>query len=179
MIALSKFAIPGVFPLEGVARKAMEHFFAEEVNPSYTFPPPGQALELAFHRKPLEMSDVGTLQRENCDLLITAWLMKYSCLVSEGDENKLKCFRDSAMNVTARFNFRETDQQRLTTAWQRREDEEKSRDLVGHSLLQRAKQIISLSDLSSNEVCTHMFSFAALARPTILDNLASFSSAMW
>jgi len=101
--------LPNVYPLEGVARKAMHHFFDESVNPSYQFPPPGKTFEVAYQAKPASENAAGALCREDCDLFFLAWLMKFDSVRADVAKKKLFCAAADKVNI--RFNYRPTEDQ--------------------------------------------------------------------
>ena len=62
------------------------------------------------------------------------------------DAAKLAVFKDAANNMVANFNLRSSDAEKTLRAYQLKEDEEKSADLLGHSLLSRARALCALQD---------------------------------
>lgn len=65
-------SIPGCWPLLGTVQKAKTHWFEERND--LRFPPGDKVVHLAFFGSGVLMQDIGRLQRENCDILLLAWL---------------------------------------------------------------------------------------------------------
>lgn len=138
------FSVPGVWPLKGTTKKAMLHYFGEGANPTFQFPPSGIVLEVAYFSASLQDSDIGKMQRENCDTLLLAWLLKgYSV---KDDPEKLRAFKEAGANVAMRIKKRSSDSAKVGAAWQAKEDEEKNADVLGHSLLTRGRELVALQD---------------------------------
>lgn len=115
------FCLPGVFPLQGTVKNAMEHFFDDAVNPFYRFPPMGMSLDVAFCSVVLNDNDLGTFVRETADVFFLAWLMKYDSVRLTSGEKKER-FHESAKHIAIRFNFRASEDRGCTAHRCCRED---------------------------------------------------------
>ena len=141
---LEAMSLPGCWPLKGVVQKAFEHYYAGDV---LAYPPPGCLQEVSFFGK-ITPSMVGKFQRDNLDPLHMAFLMKLDQV--KGDAEQLRRLKDNCNHVPVRFNLRRTDNERLLAAYQLKEHEEKNAELLGHSLLVRARELVGLQDHASN-----------------------------
>ena len=105
--------------------------------------PPPRTFEVSYFTT-MKDEDVGKWERDNCDVFYLAWLMKLREV--EHNPAELQKFKDAAQLVPMRFNKRSTDQDKLLAAYQCKESEEKDADMLGHSLLQRARELVAFQD---------------------------------
>lgn len=140
------FSVPGVWPLKGCVERVKAHWFSPGVNPKMEFPPPGMLLELGFFKHPIEPQHAGTFVRTNLDLHFLAYLMMAKDVVDGGDAAAIAAMREASGNITCGFTFYDTCQAKLVAAYQMREDEEKASDVLGHSVLTRARTLCQLQD---------------------------------
>ena len=140
---MKKLVMPMVYPLQGVVTKCFNQFYGDLSN--FSFPPPGQALEVCFYE--LREDVLGTFERENCDVSYLAWLMALDRIALAHDDVKLAQFIKSSQKVSMNFHKRANDVERLMSAYQLREHEEASADMLGHSILQRARELSALQVL--------------------------------
>lgn len=118
----------------------MEYYYGGD---DFKFPPPGLMLEVSYIGEPRE-SDVGTWTRDSLDTIYFGWLMKLHTILEEPD--KLQAFKKAAETVTMSFKMQVNETDRITAVYQLFENEEKNADLLGHSLLRRAREIASIQD---------------------------------
>ena len=143
-----EMAIPGCWPLKGTVVKAKTHWYEDRLQSDYKFPPADKMMHLAFFGPGLLMTDVGKLQRENCDVLL-AWLLRYSEAVEAKDTATISAMQKAAERCACTLHSRGTDQDKLAAAYQLVEDEEKAASLMGHSVLTRARELNALQDLGT------------------------------
>ena len=86
----------------------------------------------------------GTWERCNGDVLYLAFLMKLSLILSES-ALVAKWVR-AANNINMSFKLKRDEKEKLATAYQLRESEEANADLLGHSLLARARELSGLQE---------------------------------
>ncbi|CAK0892141.1 unnamed protein product [Prorocentrum cordatum] len=134
--------LPAVWPLEGAVKKAHEHYYQDKG--CYTFPPPGHIVEVSFY-KTLAPEMVRKLQRDSLGTLYLAWLMLLRDVQEK--EEKLAKIVEAAMQVPMKFTKRNNDNERVLKVYQYKEDEEKNADLLGHSLLGRARELAGLQEV--------------------------------
>ena len=141
---MAKLTMPLCFPLQGTVKRCFDHFYAN--GKSYNFPPPGMALEVAY----FDLRDdlIGSYERENGDVPFLAWLMLLADV--EGDSEKLTKFLKAAHNINMNFHKRTDEMDKLTSVYAIKEHEEASADLLGHSILQRARELSALQALVCN-----------------------------
>ena len=65
-------------------KRAMQFYHSDEDN-KMTLPPEGQVLEVGVYKKALNPEDFGSWERENGDVFVLAWLMRYK-MAKEGSE---------------------------------------------------------------------------------------------
>jgi hypothetical protein len=132
--------IPNVFPLRGVVQKCYDHFYAGAAEP--LFPPPGQLLELCYFSG-IDVENLpGQFQRMNCDVSWLAWLMCWQ--KADGDTTETAKLIKTAQSITMRFTKLDNETSKLSRCYQIKEHEEASADLLGHSILTRARELSSL-----------------------------------
>lgn len=141
----AQMAIRGCWPLKGVVQKAKAHWY-ENRTQGFAFPPSGQMLHLAFYGKSLLISDSGKLQRENCDVLFLAWMLRYKEALDKKDLATMAQMQADAKQCACTLHRRETENDKLAAAYQLVEDEEKAATIMGHSILTRARELNGLQD---------------------------------
>ena len=140
-----KMAIPQVWPLLGAVQKAKEHWYGgNRFDQCYAFPPPGIPLNVACYKSPLDASQVGHVERENCDILFLSWLLRYKEVKELQMETAVAQFQKAATSVPMHFSLRVSEADKVAHAYQLKEDEEKAADIQGHSLLSRARELNSI-----------------------------------
>ena len=148
VINVEKMALPGVWPLAGTVAKAYAHYYADG---SVNFPPPGFLLEVSYYGE-LKQEHIGTIERDNHDTLFLAWLQMVKNATDEKDKAKLSQIKEAAQNVPMRWNLRNKDSDKILSAYQHRESEEANADLLGHSMLARARELCALQDTARNHI---------------------------
>ena len=138
---MEAMSLPGVWPLEGTVKQAYQHYYASSEN--WAYPPPGFLQEISYFGK-LSMDMVGKLERDNLDTFFLAWLLKLEEV--EGNPQDLQKMKDHAKAVPTHFNKRSSEDNKLQAAYQNKEHEEKNADILGHSLLSRARELVGLQD---------------------------------
>ena len=136
------FSIPGVFPLKGSVVKAKCHYYADR--DYFVFPPSGHMFEVAYFGNKIEELSIGRMERENGDILLMAWFMRLAEI--KDDPDRLTKFRECANNVAMRLHPRANASEKIGHAYQGKENEEKSAELMGHSLLCRARELVAIQD---------------------------------
>ena len=140
-INMGKMSLPNVWPLKGTVVKAFKHYYKDK--DEFRFPPAGFLLEVSYFTK-LEASQVGEWERDNHDTFYLAWLMLLDEI--KEDAEKLKIMKEMAQQIPMRFNRRDTPQSKLLASYQHKENEEKNIDILGHSLLARARELVGIQD---------------------------------
>lgn len=143
---MKKMAIPNVWPLHGTVMKCYQQFYSDG-NP--TFPPVGMSVEVCYHDS--TEADLGTFTRENCDVPFLAWLMLLKEICD--DSPKYALFLKASQCVTMNFHQRSSEVEKLWAAYQMKEHEEAAADMLGHSVLSRARELAALQ-----EQCWHPLS---------------------
>ena len=146
VLDLEAVALPNVWPLEGQVRQAYKHYYEGKPPSEWAFPPGGYLVEVSFFGK-IEKQQVGRLIRDNCDVLFFAWLMLLDAV--KADPAKLQEMQQKAEAVPMKFSPRRNSEEVLMAAYQYKEDEEKNRDVLGHSFLQRARELSGLQEKGS------------------------------
>lgn len=134
-------ASPSTWPLEGTVLQAYKHYY--ENSDTMEYPPPGSIQEVSYYGK-LSMESVGHIERDNLDVFFLAFLCKLKAV--EGDENGLRQIKAMAAIVPTRFHHRLTIDQKLVAVYQHKENEEKNAEVLGHSLLSRARELVGLQE---------------------------------
>ncbi|CAJ1436313.1 unnamed protein product [Effrenium voratum] len=98
-----KMAIPQVWPLLGA----------------------GVPLNVAYYKSPLDASQVGHVERENCDILFLSWLLRYKEVKELQMETAVAQFQKAATSVSMHFSLRVSEADKVAHAYQLKEDEEK------------------------------------------------------
>ena len=125
----------------------MKHFYSDsDINPSYQFPGHGQILECSCFSDPPKREDIGKFARENCDILIVAWLMKWKEVKESGNTDNMAAFKKAAAKIRMSINFRQDTIARQMVAYQYKEDEDKIGERLGHSPLTRSRELHVLQD---------------------------------
>ncbi|CAK0856763.1 unnamed protein product [Prorocentrum cordatum] len=142
VLNMCSMTLPAAWPLEGAVEKAYEHYYQEKG--CYAFPPPGHIVEVSFY-KTLAPEMVRKLQRDSLGSLYLAWLMLLRDVQEK--EEKLAKIVEAAMQVPMKFTKRNNDNERVLKVYQYKEDEEKNAELLGHSLLGRARELAGLQEV--------------------------------
>ena len=138
---MGKMSLPNVWPLRGTVTKAIQHYYKDK--DEFRFPPAGFLLEVSYFTK-LASSQVGQWERDNHDTSYLAWLMQLDEI--KEDAEKFKIMKEMAQHIPMRFNRRDTPQSKLLASYQHKENEEKNIDILGHSLLARARELVGIQD---------------------------------
>jgi hypothetical protein len=138
------FPTPSVYPLRGTVVALKQHYYNLQNNPMFTFPGHSMVIEAAFYEMPMKAEHVGTFERENCDALFLAWLMRYAEAKAEQNEDEIKLFKIAAEKVGARFNLRSSRAEHLMRSYQLKEDEEKVGERLGHSTLSKSRELYAI-----------------------------------
>ena len=133
--------MPKVYPLRGTVDRAFKQHYADST--TYGFPPPGTMLEVAYYGDPI--SNVGQFERENCDVYFMAWLLRLKEVMN--DSTELKTFLQASQTITMSFNHRAKFSDKLAAVYQLKENEESAADILGHSVLGRARELSALQDM--------------------------------
>ena len=141
VLDLAAPALPGVWPLRGTCKKAMEFYYGSDDN--FKFPPPGLMLEVSYIGE-VRDCDVGTWTRDSLDSIYFGWLMKLQSIMK--DPENVEAFRRAGEQVTMSFKAQVNETDRIAAVYQLFENEEKNADLLGHSLLRRARELASIQD---------------------------------
>lgn len=134
-------SLPGVWPLKGTCVKAFQFYYGTP--DAYKFPPPGFMMEVSYVGE-LREADVGCWTRDCHDTIFFAWLLKLESV--KDDPPALEQMRKAAEHVTMTFHLRATEQDRIAAAYQMIENEETNANLLGHSLLRRARELASIQE---------------------------------
>lgn len=137
---MQKCVLPNCYPLRGHVVRCFEQFYNNGQD-FYNFPPPGMMLEVSYFTE-IRDESFGTFERDNCDVPFFAWLMLLQQCLS--DTTKLAHFMRAAQNVTMHFHHRSSELEKMSSVYQLKEHEEAAADMVGHSVLQRARELSSL-----------------------------------
>ena len=134
-------AVTGVYPLQGSVNRAYTYYYAGD---EVCLPPPGMVFEIAYYGAELTEEGVGTWERCNGDVFYLAWLMK---LRRHADDKEMLAKMIKASHaVSCHFKSCNNVTDRITRAYALREHEEANMDLLGHSLLTRARELSSLQE---------------------------------
>ena len=120
MIKLDVFSIPCAWPLKGTVEKIKAYWYDEQMNPKFSFPPPGMVMEIAYYSAPISAEQIGTFERENLDAHLMAWLMKMA--ESKDGEEKLQLFKEYGNHVLVHFDKRVSSSEKMVRAYQLKED---------------------------------------------------------
>jgi hypothetical protein len=94
----------------------------------------------------MKEADIGTWERCNGDVLYLAFLTKLEKVTAEGDAAKIAKWSKAANTVPMSFKLQATEQAKLAKAYQLKESEEANADMLGHSLVSRARELSALQD---------------------------------
>lgn len=139
VLDIQKFVLPHCFPLQGTVQKCFDQYYA---NGSVSFPPPGLLLEVTYYD--VREETIGSFERENLDVPFLAWLMLLKEIDRANDTSQFATFMKASQLITMKFNKRIDEKERLWAVYQLKEHEEKNADLLGHSILQRARELSAL-----------------------------------
>jgi hypothetical protein len=121
--------------------RAFKQHYADSTN--YAFPPPGTMLEVAYFGEP--SANVGQFERENCDAYLMAWLLRLQQVVNDSAE--LAAFVKAAQTITMSYNQRAMNTDKMAAVYQLKEHEESAADILGHSVVGRARELTALQDM--------------------------------
>ena len=133
--------MPSVYPLRGTVDRAFKQHYADSTN--YGFPPPGTMLEVAYFGEP--SANVGQFERENCDVYLLAWLLQLKAVVN--DSTELATFVKAAQTITMSYNQRAMKTDKMAAVYQLKEHEESAADILGHSVVARARELSAVQDM--------------------------------
>ena len=137
---MEQMAIPSVWPMRGAVVKAASHWFSR----STVFPPPGMLLELSVSVLPLQEHQLSNFKRLNLDTILLGWLWAWRAAMDDAERSAE--FATAAGHILCRFNVVNNEDEAVLFAYQVKEDEERAADVLGHSLLTRARELTSLQE---------------------------------
>ena len=126
--------------MRGNVEDVAEHYYSSD----YSFPGHGTVVECCIYSEKLQKSDIGNLQRENCDTQFLAWLTQWRCIKTSGTDKQKNTFKEAAARVRIGINCRRGATEHQMAAFQHREDEDKAGQRLGHGTLMKAREMFSL-----------------------------------
>ena len=141
VLNLQKFVLPNCYPLRGHVQRCFDQFY--NGRDLFGFPPPGMMLEVAYFTE-IRDESFGTFERENCDVAYLAWLTLLQQCQSDVDRNSKITW--AAQSISMSFHLRANEMEKMSVVYQLKENEEAAVDMVGHSVLQRARELSSFQE---------------------------------
>jgi len=139
VLDMQAMAIPKVWPVYGSVRKVFQQYYHGD---NYQFPPPGHLLEVCAYK--VSADTIGKFERENLDTFFLAFLLKLEAVAD--DPEQLAKVKAAGNDVVMKINLRNNAEEKLRASYQNRENEEKDAEVLGHSILTRAREISSIQD---------------------------------
>ena len=118
MMDMAQSAIPGCWPLKGTVMKAKTHWYEARLHQDFRFPPADKMLHVAFFGQSVLIGDLGKLQRENCDVLFLAWLLRYSEALQAKDGPTIDAMKKAAGQCACTLHRRACEDEKLAAAYQ-------------------------------------------------------------